>query len=407
MADTKERIISAAFSFYSKPIFTDISLSKIAEKVGISKAAIFKHFKNKNELEIAMHNKMINELSLVLEDMQRYYNDMKNSEALPLIISFLGENQEYLNYLLVSMPEITEDNLVKELRQHGIVLLNSIYNDDGTIRSLSQYFKSVFVSTTMLIFLTYRSQLLEEGKKCELQNFSHKIASFIEKGFQEKTAKMQLLRFMEIDEICKKATKPFESIDKTLVAISTVISKYGIRNVTVERIANELGMAKSSLYTGFANKAEMIHSLITNEIENLYKIIMENIVNVKTPGEKLYLIIETEFAYFSEREEIIDVCKWIQMSNNKEFSEIEKKKEESEALNNERIRNFFENQKFISCMPDLGIPGDMQSIILGWLFILPIFLLIHGRTNGFSKEIMQTAIKDIYYMIEFGIGGYQ
>ena len=39
--------------------------------------------------------------------------------------------------------------------------------------------------------------------------------------------------------------------------------------MTVEAIAQELGMAKSSLYTWFSNKSEMIITLIRNEMSDM------------------------------------------------------------------------------------------------------------------------------------------
>lgn len=52
--DTKEKIILAAFSFYKNPSMEKVSLSKIAARVGITKAAIYKHFSGREDLERAM-----------------------------------------------------------------------------------------------------------------------------------------------------------------------------------------------------------------------------------------------------------------------------------------------------------------------------------------------------------------
>ena len=69
--NTKEKILKAAFSFYREPIFREISLSEIAERVGITKAAIFKHFKNKDALKAAMLEKMYGDVVVVLREMQQ------------------------------------------------------------------------------------------------------------------------------------------------------------------------------------------------------------------------------------------------------------------------------------------------------------------------------------------------
>ena len=48
--NTKEKILECAFGLYEKPRMSEISLSEIAAKAGISKTAIFRHYKNKEEL---------------------------------------------------------------------------------------------------------------------------------------------------------------------------------------------------------------------------------------------------------------------------------------------------------------------------------------------------------------------
>lgn len=59
---TREKIIEKSFSFYHDPLFEDVSLSDIAQKVGITKAAIFKHFKNKEALVASMNEKILMKL---------------------------------------------------------------------------------------------------------------------------------------------------------------------------------------------------------------------------------------------------------------------------------------------------------------------------------------------------------
>ena len=67
MENTRETIISSAFSFYKKPVFKNISLSMIADRVGISKTAIYRHFKNKEDLEKAMTDRVYSDLYGILK----------------------------------------------------------------------------------------------------------------------------------------------------------------------------------------------------------------------------------------------------------------------------------------------------------------------------------------------------
>ena len=399
--NTKERIIQAAFSFYRTPLFREISLSEIAEKVGITKAAIFKHFKNKDALSNALREKVYADISVVLCEMQEKYNNLQGDEALPLVIEFISKHQEYMNYILSTLEEVSEDSFVLQLKKYGITLLNNIYNADGTIKDLGEYFQSVFVSTTMFVFVIIRQNINEitclgEDER-SLKEFSHNLTRLICDGLNGKDARISVLRLTEIDSICVKSLEGLKEIDRVLLAIAKVVSKSGFSKITIDKVAKELGMAKSSLYTWFANKNEMVKTLIQSEINQLYGIMVENMQKMQTSGERLYVMLQTVLAYLTNRPELLDVAKWLQMSDVELIDNSEKQNE---------IIDFFAKQEILTNLPDLGF-GEMGNNLvkfsLGWFFALPVMLLIHGRTHNFSAQILQAAMKDMYFMVQFGV----
>ena len=54
--NTKEKIIRTSIELFLKEGFENVSLNHVAEKVGISKPAIYHHFKNKDSLIFAIYN---------------------------------------------------------------------------------------------------------------------------------------------------------------------------------------------------------------------------------------------------------------------------------------------------------------------------------------------------------------
>ena len=66
---TKEKIIQATFSLLKSNSLSSISLSRIAKEVCISKTAIYRHFKSKEDLEVAIHERIFKTL----------YSNMKES----------------------------------------------------------------------------------------------------------------------------------------------------------------------------------------------------------------------------------------------------------------------------------------------------------------------------------------
>ena len=50
MADTKERILMAALRLFAREGYEAVSVSDIAGELGLTKGALYKHFKNKRDI---------------------------------------------------------------------------------------------------------------------------------------------------------------------------------------------------------------------------------------------------------------------------------------------------------------------------------------------------------------------
>ena len=72
---TRDKIIQSAFSFYDMLFFERISLSKIAAKAGITKPAIYKHFKSREDLENAMKSLILSDIAEIIKDCEKDKNE--------------------------------------------------------------------------------------------------------------------------------------------------------------------------------------------------------------------------------------------------------------------------------------------------------------------------------------------
>lgn len=59
-----------------------------------------------------------------------------------------------------------------------------------------------------------------------------------------------------------------ETQQKILTQAFTLFTKYGIRNVSMDDIATELGVSKKTLYQHIDNKAELIHKAMEMHLQN-------------------------------------------------------------------------------------------------------------------------------------------
>ena len=149
---TKERIIQAAFSFYKVLNFDRVSLSQIAGRVGISKAAIFKHFKNKEALSQEMNNRLCESMIEMLKPVFYLFEQNKPGEAISRIIKYLLMHREYLGYLLSMSMMFNENFIVTEFRRRGVTIFDNIIDDDGSIIDKQRYLFMEFIGIIKYIF---------------------------------------------------------------------------------------------------------------------------------------------------------------------------------------------------------------------------------------------------------------
>ena len=95
---TKEKIIEAAFSLYSTRAYEKLSLSKVASKVGITKTAIYRHFKNKESLIETMKQRLYEECAECFTQFTDQNFELK--KLLPELFIFFTEKPYYMSFLL-------------------------------------------------------------------------------------------------------------------------------------------------------------------------------------------------------------------------------------------------------------------------------------------------------------------
>ena len=67
-----------------------------------------------------------------------------------------------------------------------------------------------------------------------------------------------------------------ESVEKDIMECAlAMFSKYGIRSVTMDDVARELGMSKKTIYKYFENKADLVHKSIRARFEEIQKALIE------------------------------------------------------------------------------------------------------------------------------------
>ncbi len=401
---TKERILDAAFSFFGDASrYAIFTLNEVAEKVGISKTAIYRHFKNKEDLFLEMENFFMDRL---VEYLSKFKPDGENIVPFAEVIQFFTENPDYVNWLMTnySFRRDFERELAQNLADRGVSSFSGYdIDEDGSVivKKPEEFIRSEYCGTSIFLFIKLRRHLIDLGEKVtSADDFAKKMVSFLLFGLEKSVKKTDLLypskireeRFAELDKISDINEEVLLTEDKIFKALARVIEKHSIYGVTVEKIASELNMAKSSLYEYFDNKNEMIRNVIERQFSVLEMLISENITEARNFTEYMYISMRTEFCFFKIRPSIIPVCTWLMVNNG--MSDPFKTKEDKST--NAWIERLPRPLK----APDFGFDLD-PSYFMSWASILPVILF----TDCYGKipaEDFEKSFYQIFKMVQYG-----
>ena len=402
--------MDAAFSFCNEPRYDTFSLNELAARVGISKPAIYRHFKDKDALLAAMHERFADELAgclLGIQAAREQHGDAVPHDRFAHIIQFFTDNCHYVNYAIgaLSAQDGFERQITEELRARGVKNLIGCESDDATgaitVSDFDRYVQAIYCGVTIFIFIKLRERMLGEGLAVTgTDDFAAKLVRLMTRGLARTVAADSVLypaaiseaRLNELDALCAVQDGDLAPQDRIFTALAAVISRYKMTGVTVERIADELHMAKSSLYEYFANKNEMIKTLILRELALLDTMIKENAAEARNFSEYIYIHLETEYAYLRLRPELIPICGWLLMSTAEQpFT----RSFESTNPWQKRLPPLLEE-------PDLGLALTSEDFI-SWLGALPVALVVQCIHRDLGDETLQQAVRALFRFIEQGI----
>lgn len=401
---TKDKIIDAAFSLFEVNAFTKFSLSKIAKKVGISKAAIYRHFASKEELLNSMKEIVYEKLYSFFKEVSAVTLNENLKEIIKTVVRYMVDYGNYMNFYIRNTIDFSQDDLIQNMRKNEECIFDSFIDKDGNILKIDFYFKNLFIIGALLIFVNSFLKSESSGEsggkgktEAEKEKFIENLSDFMVNGIGERHT-LSADRMNEIDEICRKSLENFDEPDRIVLALSSAVRKNGFFNTTVESIANELGMAKSSLYSWFDNLGQLKLKIIEGEFESIFKTFVANYVLFEAEDERLYALLSTEFSYFIKRREVLDLCIWVQFQDPPDLKAADVK-----------FKNAKQFKKLINEIPLFKKNGSMDFMdddsytSMIFIIFIPLFILLHGRLHEFKDEVLYEALKNIFYMILGGV----
>ncbi|MCL2804685.1 MAG: TetR/AcrR family transcriptional regulator [Treponema sp.] len=393
---TKIEIVDAAFRVWGRNLYRKTSLSQLAGELGVSKPALYRHYRNKQALIDAMTERFLEDFSgSTRADFEKAQKTEDADEGISAIIKsisgFFARNVYALVFSLINLYDRNLDGkaIAQRLKSYGvdIAVLQQII--EKKYESEPKMVRLVFATLTFLMSNFHRTKksMLNPPAEEDIQTILNTIYNTIAFG----------LRFSS-----KKTALDFEVMEKQVYemplnakpepffkAVAEAVAEAGPWDVSMEMVAKRLGLSKSSLYGHFKNRKDMLRRLFVTEFKRIIEFARQGIgLSSDTEGQ-LYRGIFSIAVYLRSRPEILVAMDWIR-TRKLDFGKHDK---------NIEIYRLFEDVD-IKALHN-STEEDRQRIS-HWILFLLINILLHPN----QEKTQNNDIRLLYNFITLGLGGF-
>ncbi|MBN2547156.1 MAG: TetR/AcrR family transcriptional regulator [Spirochaetes bacterium] len=320
----KEEIINTAFIEWGKTNYKNTSLSLLSLKLKITKPALYRYFKDKNELIKEMKLYLINYMSkLALEFIEEsIYLDAEKTLEL-YITKHFGYFCSNLYQFFFYVQFVAKDNFFQKpdikilLEKEKKIFSNIIDNHNTWLKKEDAMFliRQIFFTGIFLIIYNYFNKIASckissvKFNNEEIKSILELIINITKNGIMHKPFNFIDYDKIEVESIVNPEELPKR--EKLFDAIATVVAKEGIWEASIGKIAQEMGMSKSSIYFYFISKADMFINMVKTEITKKDEILNKKSMQYESFEEKIYSIIVSLASYYLNDLRILNVFDWL------------------------------------------------------------------------------------------------
>lgn len=181
--DTKKYIIETARQLFSEFSYLGVSMNSIAQKLNITKAALYYHFTGKKEIYEKVLDNVFNDLSLSIH--QALKEDTIDKKLRKLIKNYLNfglKEKNFVRALMLKLPP-TDNQIIKhitQLREQVINLIQPVVKEAVAKKKLT---KKVDIRLLTSLFVGMMDGLLLEysflNKNIDSEKVSNQIIAIL------------------------------------------------------------------------------------------------------------------------------------------------------------------------------------------------------------------------------------
>jgi len=315
---TREDIIKTAFKVWGQDFYKTTSLSQITRELGVSKPAIYRHFKDKEAVLDAMYVAFYDDFTnYVRKDYEKAMSMEKWQECFLVITRILTEYYVLNRYAFIfSLTQVfsrrDSEKINDEFSARGVNL---------TAFSRGKFETSVFPSRFHIVMLSliYHVSIFHQNRRNsseeilpdELKEIVHNIETQITAGLALAPEIVAALDYKKLENQAAAGIPEYSGENPLLKAVAEAVAEAGPWNVSMEMVARRCGLSKSGLYAHFIDKQDMLSKLFMTEFFNIIGYAKSQIETTELPEEQLYIGIISIVQHLRYRPELLMALDWL------------------------------------------------------------------------------------------------
>jgi AcrR family transcriptional regulator len=334
---TRDDVINAAFRVWGRELYKTTSLTMVAESLGVSKSALYRHFLGKETLLEAMGDRFYDDYAAAVKPaIAEALGEPLWQERLVIMVrfvsSYFARRFDYFIYSLMRLHGRKEQHFfnTEALARRGVSF-------EGFVRPGAdrRYPSPLFLTGITALFGTALFHKRRHGFKGpfhaaadfaaerasffagtpdpdggEVRDFAAALTGMVRRGLAFDRALIDGLPYEKLEAL---DTPPYAPPDPLLKAVAEAVAESGPWSASMETVAKRSGLSKSGLYAHFKSKADMLSRLFMSEFERIAGCAAALIVSGESREEQLYLAILSIAGYLQDRPEILTALDWVRI----------------------------------------------------------------------------------------------
>jgi AcrR family transcriptional regulator len=333
-----EDILAAAFRVWGREAYRKMSLTEVATELGVTKPALYRHFRDKDQLLAAMHTAFFD----------RYAEAMKLAfpsglagttssvsmtlRLLEALAGFFGARPGDLAFMFARIMRFqdVEKTFAVELAARGVAIDHQTDTADPGRNQAQMAVGSCFFMVALFHLDRMHRQLPQLASQKELSVLTESILDLASHGLGQRPGNAGLatprlattgmvaegspdVDYEALEARARLTQQETAAPDGLLPAVAAVVAEVGSWNASMDMVAKRSGLSKSGLYSHFKSKEDMLLRLFSAEFERISDALARRLDGTIPPSERLYLAMATAAEYLLARPDILVALDWLRM----------------------------------------------------------------------------------------------